>query len=234
MSSFFPNKKISILIPVYNEERTIEEILNRVLRETENWQKEIIVINDGSTDKTLEKIKKFWDKIILLNLEKNRGKGFALREGFKKVTGEIIIIQDADLEYNPKDYKKLLTPILEGKTKIVYGSRNLNPENKPFSKIYFYGGKLITLFFNFLFKTKLTDLTTGYKAFKKEVLEGISLKENGFSFCEEFTTKIVQKGFSILEVPISYQGRSFAQGKKVRWTDGIKAFFAILRYYLYE
>lgn len=234
MSSFFPNKKISILIPVYNEERTIEEILNRVLRETENWQKEIIVINDGSTDKTLEKIKKFWDKIILLNLEKNRGKGFALREGFKKVTGEIIIIQDADLEYNPKDYKKLLTPILEGKTKIVYGSRNLNPENKPFSKIYFYGGKLITEFFNFLFKTKLTDLTTGYKVFKKEVLERISFKENGFSFCEEFTAKVVKKGFSILEVPISYQGRSFAQGKKVRWTDGIKAFFVILRYYLYE
>ncbi len=234
MRNFFPNKKISILIPVYNEEKTIKEILNRVLKVTQNWQTEIIVINDGSTDKTLKKLKGFSDKIILINLEKNRGKGFALREGFKKAGGKIIIIQDADLEYNPKDYQKLLTPILEGKTKIVYGSRSLIPENKPSSKLFFFGGKLLTIFFNFLFKTNLTDITTGYKVFKKEVLEKISLKEDGFSFCEEFTAKVRKKGFPILEVPISYYGRSFSEGKKIKWIDGIKAFLTILKYYFYE
>jgi len=228
------SKEISVVIPVYNEEKTIDEILNRVLKETENWSKEIILINDGSTDKTLEKIKNFLDKIILINRERNRGKGFALREGFKRATGEIIIIQDADLEYNPKDYQNLLKPILEEKTKIVYGSRNLNPKNKPSSRIYLYGGKFITTIFNFLFKTKLTDIVTGYKVFKKEVLNKISLKENGFAFCEEFTAKVVKKGFSILEIPISYRGRSFREGKKLRWTDGLKAIFTILKYFFYE
>jgi len=228
------NKKISVVIPVYNEEKTIEEILKKVLEETKNWQKEITVVNDGSDDRTLEKLKEFSNQIVLINLPKNQGKGFALREGLKKASGEIIIIQDGDLEYSPKDYQKLLTPILEDKTKVVYGSRNLNPENEPFSRIYLYGGKLITSFFNLLFKTNLTDINTGYKFFKKEVLNGISLREDGFSFCEEFTAKVVKKGFSILEVPISYKSRSFKEGKKIRLLDGLKAVFAILKYYFFE
>jgi len=231
MKNFLPNRKISICIPVFNEEKTIDEILNKVLKETENWNKEIIVINDGSTDKTSEELKKFLDKIILINLEKNQGKGFALREGFKKASGDIIIIQDADLEYDPKDYQNLLTPILEGKTKIVYGSRNLNPENKPSSKIYLYGGKFITAIFNLLFKTRLTDINTGYKIFKREILNNLSLKEDRFVFCEEFTAKVIKKGFSIFEVPISYQGRSFFEGKKLRWYHGLRSIWVIFVQY---
>jgi len=231
MKNFSPNKKISILIPVYNEEKTIEEILKRVLKETERWNKEIIIVNDGSIDKTSEKLKKFLDKITLIDLEKNRGKGFALREGFKRASGKIIITQDADLEYDPKDYQKLLTPILGGKTKIVYGSRNLNPENRPSSKTYLYGGKLITAIFNFLFRTKLTDINTGYKVFEKDILDDISLKENGFSFCEEFTVQVIKNNLSILEVPISYRGRSFFEGKKLRWYHGLRSILVIFTQY---
>ena len=231
MKEFLINEKISILIPVYNEEKTIEEILNRVLKETEGWEKEIIVINDGSNDGTLKILEKFLGKIILIKLKRNRGKGFALREGFKRAKGKIIITQDADLEYDPKDYQKLLTPILEGKTKVVYGSRNLNPANRPSSKTYLYGGKLITAIFNFLFKTKLTDINTGYKVFEKDILEDISLKENGFSFCEEFTAQVIKNNLSILEVPISYQGRSFFEGKKLRWYHGLRSIWIIFTQY---
>lgn len=220
--------KISIIIPVFNEEKTIEEILKRVISAPVfDCQKEIIVINDGSTDKTREILQNLSPKITLINLEENHGKGFALREGFKKASGEIIVIQDADLEYNPKDYEKLLAPILEGKTKIVYGSRNLNPEIKPFSKIYLWGGKLVTGIFNLLFKTKLTDVFTGYKIFKKEVLKELCLKENRFGFDVEFSSKAIKKGFTVLEVPISYTGRSFKEGKRIRWIDGIKGLFII-------
>ncbi len=219
------------MIPAFNEEGLIEKILEMVLEETSEWNREIIVINDGSTDKTLERLDRFRDRINLIDLKENRGKGFALREGFKRASGDIIITQDADLEYDPADYEKLLKPILEKKTMIVYGSRNMNPRNRPFSKLYFWGGKIITSFFNLLFKTRLTDITTGYKVFRREVLEKISLKEERFSFCEEFTAEAAKEGFSIIEVPIFYRGRSFSEGKKIRWLDGIRALLVILRCY---
>lgn len=231
MKNFFPNEKISILIPVYNEEKTVGKILEKILKETFSWNKEIIVINDGSTDRSLEILKKFSEEIILIDLKNNRGKGFALREGFKRISGEIVIIQDGDLEYDPKDYQKLLIPILEKKTEVVYGSRNLNPENKPSSKIYLYGGKFLTIFFNFFFKTNLTDIMTCYKVFRKRILEKITLSENRFCFDLEITAKIIKNGFSILEVPIAYYPRSRKEGKKITIKDGLRGLYVILKCY---
>jgi glycosyltransferase involved in cell wall biosynthesis len=230
--NFLSQKKISILIPVFNEEKTIELILNKVLKETEGWDKEVIVVNDGSRDGTSQRLEKFSDKIILLNNDKNYGKGFSLGKGFKIASGDIVIIQDADLEYDPSDYGKLLAPILENKTEIVFGSRNIAEGNFSPSKLYLFGGKFLTGFFNFIFKTKFTDINTGYKVFKKEVLGGIEFKENRFAFCEEFTAKAVRKGFSIVEVPIKYSGRTISQGKKLRWQDGLRGFWVIIKNYL--
>lgn len=224
-----PDKKITILIPAFNEEKTIDLILERVLEQTQNWDREIIVINDGSTDKTLEKIQPFSNEISIISYEKNQGKGVALKMGLEKATGDIVVIQDADLEYNPEDYPKLLEPILKEKTEIVYGSRNLNLENKPSSKIYKFGGQLITSFFNLLFKTNLTDINTGYKIFKKGVFDKIKLQEKGFGFCEEFTAQAVRSGYNIVELPISYFPRNFNQGKKITWRHGLRAILVIFK-----
>lgn len=225
--------KITILIPVFNEERTINLLLKRVLAQTNSWEREIIVINDGSTDKTLERLQSFLKDIVLVNLSVNQGKGMALQKGLEKATGEIIIIQDGDLEYDPKDYPGLLEPILKGEAKVVYGSRNL-AERKYTYKMYLLGGVFLTKFLNFICRAKLTDINTGYKVFKTEILKEIGIETKGFEVCEELTVKVLKRKLKIVEVPISYNPRSFEEGKKIKWLDGLKAVWTILYFSLFD
>lgn len=222
-----PNKKISILIPVFNEEKTICLILEKVLEQVRFWNREIIVVNDGSTDGTLEKLELFSKEIKLINQPRNQGKGAALKRGLREVSGDIVIIQDADLEYDPTDYPKLLEPILRGETKVVYGSRNLG-ERRFHYKSYLFGGIFLTKIVNLIFRKNLTDITTGYKIFDIKALREIGIKSNGFEVCDELTVKTLKKKLKITEVPISYYPRTFKEGKKIKAVDGVKALLAII------
>ena len=223
---------LSVIIPVFNEKNTIEEIIKRVEKVFLSIKKEIIVVDDGSFDETkdiLKRLKKEIDFKLIVH-KKNRGKGAAVRTGIENSGGEIILIQDADLEYSPEEYQNLIEPILKNETDVVYGSRDFlnNPHS---SQKYYLGGKFLTFVFNLLFGTNLTDINTGYKVFKKEVLKNIELLENDFSFCEEVTAKVVKLGYKIKEMPIQYLPRSFKQGKKIRWyKDGLKALYVIMKY----
>ncbi|MBI4452010.1 glycosyltransferase family 2 protein [Candidatus Woesearchaeota archaeon] len=226
--------KLSIIMPVYNEKATILKIIGKVKKaKTLNFAKEIIVVDDFSKDGTRDILKKLKDKSIkIVYHEKNKGKGSAIRTGLKQATGDIILIQDADLEYDPNDYEKLLKPIVENKTKVVYGSR-FEMITKNLSKMYklHYAGNLfLTLLTNMLYGVKITDMETCYKAFRKEVLNGINLKAARFDFEPEITAKILKKGYKIHEVPINFYGRKFAEGKKITWVDGIKAVYYLVKY----
>mgnify|MGYP001438858157 FL=1 len=228
-------KLISIIIPVYNEEKTIKIILNKVLKQNE-FSKEIIVINDFSTDNTKSLIEdEFLQKIKLINNERNYGKGFSVRKGIEEATGDIILIQDGDLEYDPSDYKKLLKPLIENRADAVYGSRFLGSGEK---RVLFFwhrfGNYLLTLFSNSLTNLNLTDMEVGYKAFKKEVFSDIILEENRFGFEPEITAKIAKKKLRIFEVGIKYYGRTYAEGKKINWKDGLSAIYCILKYNLFK
>lgn len=222
-------KILSIIIPVYNEERTIKQLLEKVFAvRLKGVKKEIIIIDDGSTDGTntfLKSIKN--DKLKIVFHKKNEGKGSAIKSGLSKATGEIILIQDADLEYAPKDYKKLINPIIKKETKVVYGSRNLKG-NKYYYVSYYLGGKLLTWLINLLYHSKLTDEATGYKVFDAKLIKNLPLKYNGFEFCPEVTVTLLKKGYPILEVPIEYSPRKRNEGKKIIWSDGLKAAFVII------
>ncbi|MFH0797951.1 MAG: glycosyltransferase family 2 protein [Candidatus Woesearchaeota archaeon] len=217
--------KVSVVIPVYNEERTVAELIDKV--KNVNLDKEIIVVNDGSTDRTSEIISKI-NGIKYFNLQQNRGKGYALREGFKQVTGDVVIVQDADLELNPEEYTELIKPIVNNETKIVYGSRFLtNPYTNFISMM---ANKAVTITANVLYNAELTDEATCYKIFTKDVLKDIDLKCTRFEFCPEFTAKVLKKGYSIKELPISFKPRFKEDGKKVRWRDGFEALWTLLKY----
>ena len=219
--------KISVLIPTYNEEKTIKKVINEVKKVTKKYKSEIIVINDGSTDNTPKIIKKV-PKIIVINNTKNFGKGYSIRKGIKKAKGDVLIIQDADLEYNPQDISKLLKPLQDNSAEVVYGSRVL--KNNPISHWTFnLGGRLITFITNLLFNSKITDEPTGYKLFRKSILKDINLSCRGFEFCPEVTAKIAKKGIKIYEVPISYNPRPVTE-KKIKWYDGIAAIFYLIKY----
>lgn len=224
--------KLSIIIPCYNEEKTIEEIVKKVVDvRLPKIKKEIIVVNDGSQDKTskiLKKIKKNNPEIKIIETRQNQGKGAAVRLGLKNATGDLVLIQDADLEYDPKDIPRLLAPILEGKTEVVYGSR-FTGEHLNLLFWHMVGNKFLNFLVNLLFDTTLSDMEVGYKLFKACVLEGINLKEDRWGFDPEITCKVLKKGFKIYEVPISYVGRSFSEGKKIRWKDGFRVALVILR-----
>jgi glycosyltransferase involved in cell wall biosynthesis len=226
---------ISVIIPCFNEVSTLDTIINRVLSQRKIIR-EIILVDDGSKDGTKSliqnKIKKKID--IVIYHKENKGKGAAIQSGIKKARGPIILIQDADLEYNPKDYYKLIKPILEKKSLVVYGSRVLN--KKKYSQKNFISwhrvflNYILTTFSNIINKQKLTDAHTCYKVFHKSILNKIRLIENDFSFCPEITTKISNKNIKITEVPISYKGRTYNKGKKIRFYDGLKAIYVLIKY----
>lgn len=234
----YSKNKVSIIIPVYNEDKTIKKILHKINQTTSSnsINNEIIVINDGSTDNThniLKKIKKNYN--ILISYKKNRGKGFAIRKGLKKAKGKIIIIQDADLEYNPNDYINLITPIIQNKSKVVYGSRVLNKSkrkiNNTFSnKIRIFANYVLTILSNFINNQKLTDAHTCYKVFRSDLVGKLKLREDGFNFCPEITTKLSNLDEVITEVPISYKGREYSEGKKIKFSDGIQAISTLFKY----
>lgn len=224
--------KVSIVMPVHNEQLHIKEILERIsLVNLQNGiRKEIIVVDDGSTDETsniLYKLKEKYD-IKIYHTVINIGKGAATRVGIFYATGDIILIQDGDLEYDPADYPKLIQPILDGKTKVVYGSRFLGSvKNMRLPNLI--ANKILAWMVNILYNAKITDEATCYKVFHKDVIKKIKLKSVGFEFCPEITAKILKAGFKIYEVPINYSGRSFEEGKKILWKDGIRAIWELLK-----
>ncbi len=222
--------KLSVVIPVYNERRTIEEIIRRV--EGVAIEKEIIVVDDCSTDGTRDVLKELDGKnqVKVIYQPQNQGKGAALREGFKHATGDIIIVQDADLEYDPREYPQLIAPIIEGKADVVYGSRFLSGPHRVLFFWHYVGNKILTTLSNMLTDLNLSDMETCYKAFRADVIKRIRLRENRFGFEPEVTAKIARMGCRVYEVPISYHGRDYSQGKKINWKDGVAAIYCILKY----
>lgn len=244
--------KVSVVIPVYNERPTIEELLRRV--QAVEIEKEIIVVDDGSTDGTGEFLQMLagipqqgsavgtlpaagsplrTDSIRVFFQDRNQGKGAALRRGFKEAQGEIVLVQDADLEYDPGDYHQLLEPTQRDMADVVYGSRFLGGPHRVLFFWHYVGNRFLTTLSNMLTDLNLTDVWTGYKVFRREVLEQVELRENGFGFEPEVTAKVAKGRWRVYEVPISYWGRTYAEGKKITWKDGIRAIYCILRYNLF-
>lgn len=229
-----PAPKLSVVIPCYNEASTIDSLLEAVDR-SEIRDKEVIVVDDASTDGTKERLLELEQRrsLVLVLHEKNQGKGAALRSGFARASGDIVIVQDADLEYDPKEYPKIVAPILEGRADVVYGSRFAGGESHRVLYFWHYAAnRFLTLLSNMFTNLNLTDMETCYKAFRRDVIQSIELKEDRFGFEPEVTAKIARKGCRIYEVGISYSGRTYAEGKKIGWRDGVRAVWCILRYNL--
>lgn len=223
--------KLSIIIPVYNENETLIDIINQVQGVSlEGIEKEIILIDDASTDGTREVCQnKVPSSIKVLYHEVNQGKGAAIRTGLKEATGDYILIQDADLEYDPEDYAKLLAPIQKGKAQVVYGSRFTGEHRNMFFH-HWLGNKFLSFMTNVLYNSTVSDMETCYKLIKRDIIQGLSLKSNRFDFEPEITSKILKQKIRIYEVPISYCGREFDEGKKITWRDGIVALWVLFKY----
>jgi len=223
---------LSVVMPVYNERTTIDEIVRRVLAVP--LRVELIVVDDGSTDGTSEILDALQRELTFTLLRQpNAGKGAALRRGFAAVTGDLVVIQDADLEYSPEEYPQLIELICDGKADVVYGSRFLG-RHRVFLFTHYLGNKLVTLATNVLYNTMLTDMETCYKAMRVDVLRSMTLDSNGFGIEPEITAKIFKRGYRVYEVPITYAGRGYEQGKKITWTAGVVALWVLLKYRVME
>lgn len=224
-------KKVSIIIPVYNEVNTIDLIVPKVLSvNIPGWKKEVIIVDDGSSDGTADRLAKWKPRCQVLMQNTNRGKGASVSAALEYARGDVILIQDADLEYDPADYPKMLQPFDHPEVNVVYGSRFLGPH---LSTMFLYelGNKFVTLMTNVLFNTNITDMETGYKAFRRSILTNVlPLKAKRFDLEPELTVKFLKNGYQIYEVPISYLGRKFSEGKKLTWRDGVVALFTLLKY----
>lgn len=231
--------KLSVIIPVYNESKTIKKILKKI--EAVDLKKEIIIVDDGSTDGTREILKAlkrnsvFNSNTKIVFHRKNKGKGSAIKTGLKYVKGNIVIIQDADLEYDPQDYLKLIQPVVDGKSKVVYGSRFKIAQKGRYSSLWFFlGGQLLTFLANLLYKTNITDEPTCYKVFDAQLLKSLNLNCQRFEFCPEVTAKIAKGGYKIHEVPIHYQPRHPSEGKKIKPRDGLVGAWILIKYRFFE
>lgn len=236
-----PLTKLSVVIPCYNEEKTLENIVGRVLAADRcGLDIEIVIVDDGSKDQSTQVMRELAEKhpeIAIYFHEVNQGKGAALRTGFQKASGDIVMVQDADLEYSPNDYPKLLKPIIDGRADVVFGSRFKGGDET--RVLYFWhsmGNKLLTLASNMFTDLNLTDMETCYKVFRREVIKGVEIVENRFGFEPEITAKVARQRprSRIYEVGISYSGRTYEEGKKIGWKDGVRAFYCIVRYNLFS
>jgi glycosyltransferase involved in cell wall biosynthesis len=228
MSEF---RKLSVVMPCYNERDTIEAIVKRVMSVDTGLELELVIVDDGSSDGTRDILATLTDSRIQIHLQpKNEGKGAALRRGFMEATGDVVVVQDADLEYDPAEYPTLLGPILDGRADVVFGSRFLGGPHRVMFFWHYIGNKALTTLSNMFTDLNLTDMETCYKAFRIEVVRAVELREKRFGFEPEFTAKVAHQGFRIYEVPISYSGRTYQEGKKIGLRDAFAAFYCIFRY----
>jgi dolichol-phosphate mannosyltransferase len=224
--------KLSVIIPCYNERETILEVVRRV--QSIGLDVEIVIVDDGSTDGTQQVLQglKFDNCRVLLH-DRNRGKGAAIRTALREVKGDAVVVQDADLEYDPRDLRTLMSTLAANGTSVVYGSRNLKGNVRSYSTFY-WGGRVVSWLTTLLYGCHITDEPTCYKMFRANLIKSLDLKSEGFDFCPEITAKVLRLGHKIVEVPISYSPRNFAEGKKIRWTDGLRAIWVLVRYRFFQ
>jgi glycosyltransferase involved in cell wall biosynthesis len=223
-------RKLSIIVPVYDERNTVVELVRRMRSVDIPLEREIVLVDDGSTDGTREVLRQLIDSTVrVVHHPQNRGKGAAIRTGLEQVTGDLVLIQDADLEYDPEDWPKLLSPLLRGKAQVVYGSR-FTGERRNMLFFHWVGNRFLSLVTNVLYNTTLSDMETCYKLFDRHVISSIRLRASRFEFEPEVTAKILRSGIRIYEVPISYAGRELHEGKKITWRDGVVALWTLVKY----
>ncbi len=225
-----PYQKLSVIVPVYDERNTVAEIVRRMRAVDIGLEREFVLVDDGSTDGTREVLGQLTDSTVrVVYHSKNKGKGAAIRTGLAQVTGDLVLIQDADLEYDPEDWPKLLAPIMRGNAQVVYGSR-FTGERRNMLFLHWIGNRFLSLVTNVLYNTTLSDMETCYKLFDRRVLADITLRSSRFDFEPEVTAKVLRRGIRIYEVPISYAGREFHEGKKITWRDGVVALWTLVKY----